>query len=109
MRDAKSKGTRCQRVAWPTATSSQGRTAGAALKEGLTAQRVGSATLAVPTDLPPPVFLASLCHTRKVPWGFLVGTLALPEVELHQLPQALTIYHLDGTSRPFQRPFGLAI
>lgn len=41
--DTYSKGTRCHQVAWPMATSSQGRTAGAALKEGLTALHVGSA------------------------------------------------------------------
>lgn len=51
MRDAHGKGTRCQRIVWPTATSSQGRTAGAALKEGLIAQHVGSADpLPVPAD-----------------------------------------------------------
>lgn len=63
----------------PQPPSSQGRTAGAALKEGFTAQHVGSAVSCSSCRLsfPPPVSLASPCHTRKAPWGFLVGTLPL--------------------------------
>lgn len=41
VRDAHSKGTRRQGVAWPAAISSQGCTAGAALKEGFMVQHVG--------------------------------------------------------------------